>query len=199
MSQSFKTLAKWSVDDYHRMIEADILAERHVELLSGEIVEMTPESPSHTVYGEGLANYLRIRLNDRAWIREARPITLANSEPEPDIAVVRLPWFQYSQHHPFSEDIFWLIEISDSTLTKDLNEKQRIYAQAGILEYWVVDVKAKKVIVFRQPEGISYCVRLEYSQGTISPLAFGDVEVPIEKIFSGQILSKQFRAEATEL
>ncbi len=60
---------------------------------------------------------------------------------------MRLPWFQYSQHHPFSENIFWLIEISDSTLSKDLNEKQRIYAQAGILEYWVVDVKAKKVFI----------------------------------------------------
>ncbi|ACK66096.1 conserved hypothetical protein [Rippkaea orientalis PCC 8801] len=80
MCQSFKTLAKWSVDDYHRMIEAGILAEHHVELLSGEIVEMTPESPFRTVYGEGLANYLRIRLSDRAWIREARPITLANND-----------------------------------------------------------------------------------------------------------------------
>jgi Uma2 family endonuclease len=189
MSESSQTLAKWSVNDYHRMIESDILAERHVELLSGEIVEMTPESPFHTVYGEGLANYLRTRLHDRAWIREARPITLADSEPEPDIAVVRLPWFGYSQHHPFSEDIFWLIEISDSTLNKDLNEKQSIYAQAGISEYWVIDVKGKKVIVFRQPEGSIYCVQLEYSHGTICSLAFPDVEVPIEKIFSGQILN----------
>ncbi len=189
MSLSSKTLAKWSVDDYHHMIEANILASRHVELLSGEIVEMTPESPFHTVYGEGLANYLRTRLKDRAWIREARPITLADSEPEPDIAVVRLPWFQYSQHHPFSEDIFWLIEISDSTLNKDLNEKQLIYAQAGILEYWVVDVKAKKVFVFREPEGISYRIQLEQVTGKIAPLAFSDVEVPIENIFSGQILN----------
>lgn len=188
MSQSSKTLARWSVDDYHHMIEAGILAERHVELLSGEIVEMTPESPFHTVYEEGLANYLRTRLKDRAWIREAHPITLADSEPEPDIAVVRLPWFQYSQHHPFSEDIFWLIEISDSTLSKDLNEKQRIYAQAGILEYWVVDVKARRVIVFREPEGTRYRIQLEYTTGQIAPLAFPDVAVPIEKIFSGQIL-----------
>lgn len=189
MAQSGKTLAKWSVEDYHRMIRADILAERRVELLSGEIVEMTPESPFHRVYGEGLAHYLRTRLQGRAWISEARPITLADSEPEPDIAVVRLPWFQYARHHPYSEDIFWLVEISDSTLNKDLNDKQRIYAEAGILEYWVVDVKAKTVVVFRQPQASNYLVRLKYERGTISPLAFPDVDVPIEKIFSGDILS----------
>lgn len=184
-----KILAKWSIDDYHRMIDAGILNDRNVELLSGEIVESgVPESPFHTVYGEGLANYLRTRLKDRAWVSEARPITLPDSEPEPDIAVVRLPWFQYSQHHPYSEDIFWLIEISDSTLSKDLNQKKQLYAQASILEYWVVDVKAKTVIVFREPEGISYRIELEYSTGKISPLAFPDVEIPIEKIFNGQII-----------
>lgn len=185
---STKTLAKWSLDDYHRMIEAGILDDRKVELLSGEIVEMTPESPFHRVYGEGLAHYLRTRLKDRAWVSEARPITLANSEPEPDIAVVRLPWFQYSQHHPYSEDILWLIEISDSTLSKDLNEKKQLYAQAGILEYWVVDVKAKKVIVFQQPEGNNYRIQLEYTTGNIAPLTFPDVEIPVEKIFNGQII-----------
>lgn len=96
---------------------------------------------------------------------------------------MKLPWFQYSQHHPFSEDIFWLIEISDSVLSKDLNEKQRIYAQAGVLEYWVVDVKAKKVFIFREPEKISYRIKLECVTGKIVPLAFSDVEVPIEKNF----------------
>lgn len=188
MIQFPKTIAKWSLDDYHRMIEAGILDDRKVELLAGEIVEMTPESPFHRVYGEGLAHYLRTRLKDRAWVSEARPITLANSEPEPDIAVVRLPWFQYSQHHPYSEDILLLIEISDSTLSKDLNEKKQLYAQAGILEYWVVDVKAKKVIVFQQSDGNNYRIQLEYTTGKITPLSFPDVEIPVEKIFNGQII-----------
>jgi Uma2 family endonuclease len=188
ISESTKILAKWSLDDYHRMIEAGILDDRKVELLLGEIVEMTPESPFHRVYGEGLAYYLRTRLKDRAWVSEARPITLADSEPEPDIAIVRLPWFQYSQHHPYSEDIFLLIEISDSTLSKDLNEKKQLYAQAGILEYWVVDVKAKKVFVFQQPEGNNYRIQLEYTTGNIAPLAFPDVEIQVEKIFNGQII-----------
>jgi Uma2 family endonuclease len=182
------TAAKWSVDDYHRMIESGILTERKVELLSGEILEMSPEGPLHAFYGEGLANYLRQSLTQRAWVREARPITLGNSEPEPDIAIVKLPWSQYSEHHPYPEDIFWLIEISDSTLDKDLTAKQKIYGEAGIAEYWILDVRGRKVIVFRRPNSTGYSTKLEFKQGNISSPIFPDVEIPLEKLFSGQIL-----------
>ncbi len=186
---NYITIAKWSVNDYHRLIASGILNERQVELLAGEIVEMSPEGPLHTVYGEGLANYLRRQLTEKAWIREARPITLSDSEPEPDIAIVKLPWFQYSEHHPYPNDIFWLIEISDSTLEKDLKEKQKIYGEAGILEYWVLDVKARKIIIFRQPNPTGYTIRQEFNQGKIASLAFPEVEIPIDKVFSGQILN----------
>ncbi len=189
MTLSNLVLTKWSIADYHQMIASGILNERQVELLAGEIVEMSPEGPLHTIYGEGLANYLRQRLSGRAWIREARPITLTNSEPEPDIAIVRLPWFQYSEHHPYPDDIFWIIEVSDSTLAKDLTEKQQIYGQAGILEYWVLDIQSQKAIVFRDPNVNGYSTRQELREGNLNSLAFLDVEVPIESIFSGQILN----------
>ena len=189
MDLSNVKIARWSVEDYHSMIKSGILDDRAVELLEGEIVEMSPESPLHTVYGEGLANYLRTCLSAQAWIREARPITLLSSEPEPDIAIVKLPWFQYREHHPYPEDIYWLVEISDSTLHKDLTEKQKIYAQARILEYWVLDVKAKKVIIFREPNHDSYSIREEVSQGNITPLAFPQIKIPLEKVFSGEILN----------
>lgn len=183
------TLTKWSVKDYHQMINAGILQNRSVELLAGNIVEMTPEKPLHTVYGEGLAYFLRQALTDRAWVREARPITLLDSEPEPDIAVVELPWFQYSQHHPYPENIFWVIEVSDTTLVKDINEKKVIYGKAGIQEYWVLDVKARKIIVFRDPTPNGYNNCEEISQGSLTPLAFSDISIPIEQVFSGQIVN----------
>lgn len=183
-------LAQWSIEEYHQMIAAGILSDRRVELLEGEIIEMSPEGPLHTFYGEGLANYLRRQLWGRAWVREARPVTLADSEPEPDIAVVKLPWSQYSEHHPYPEDIFWLVEISDSTLAKDMTEKQKIYSRVRILEYWVLDVREQKVIVFRKSNPNGYSVRLEYSQGKITSLAFPDVEIPLLPLFSGQILSE---------
>ncbi|MFM7794563.1 MAG: Uma2 family endonuclease, partial [Microcystis panniformis] len=104
-------LAKWSVVDYHRMIAAGILIDRRVELLNGDILEISPESPLHKDSGEGLANFLRQRLKDKAWVREVGPITLENSEPEPDIAVVFPPRSRYRDHHPYADEIFWLIEI----------------------------------------------------------------------------------------
>lgn len=179
--------AKWSIDEYHRMQASGILNERRVELLSGNIIEMSPEGILHTVCNEALANYLRQLLTQRAWIREAHPITLSDSEPEPDIAIVKLPWSEYSKHHPYAQDIFWLIEISDSTLDKDLTAKQKIYGEAGIAEYWVLDLKNIKVIVFREPNPTGYSHKREYNQGIIKPLAFPDLEIPLAKIFSAQI------------
>jgi len=102
-----KTLAKWTTAEYHQMIATGILAERKVELLAEEIAEKAPEGPYHTFYGEELADYLRSRLTGKASIGEGRPITLTDSEPEPDIAVVRSPRERYRDRHPGAEDIFW--------------------------------------------------------------------------------------------
>jgi Uma2 family endonuclease len=102
---------------------------------------------------ETIANYLRSLLNGLALVSEAHPITLQQSEPEPDMAIVRLPESRYDERHPGAEDIFWLIEISDTTLSIDLNKKKQIYAAAGISEYWVMNVKANSLTVFCQPSG----------------------------------------------
>jgi len=86
-----KTLAKWSVSDYHGMIEAGILRDRHVELLAGEICEMSPETPIHYNTTKRGAKYLEELLAGKADVRFNGPITLSDSEPEPDIAIVRSP------------------------------------------------------------------------------------------------------------
>ena len=179
-----KTLAKWTIEDYHRMIDSGILSDRSVELLTGEIVEMPPESPAHTFYGDKLADYLRSRLKDQALVREARPITLFDSEPEPDIAVVQLPRERYRDRHPASEDIFGLIEVSGSSLSKDLELKRKLYAQANIPEYWLMNLKAKQLIVFRSPDGTDYRVRQDVTQNAIAPLAFPSVEVSLNRLWA---------------
>lgn len=113
MEQAMNTLAKWTVDEYHRTIEAGILPDCRVELLSGEIHEITPEGPLHSFYGGSLADFCRDRLGSQALVREARPITLTDSEPEPDIAIVRGSWADYRLRHPAAEDIFcWLKSLS---------------------------------------------------------------------------------------
>jgi Uma2 family endonuclease len=101
-----------------------------------------------------------------------------------DVAIVRSPDTQYLTHHPYPEDIFWLIEYSDSTLAKDLNAKQRIYAQAGILEYWVVNLQASELVVFRGVGNDGYQSKTKLTSGSISPLSFSDIEVEVRRLFS---------------
>jgi Uma2 family endonuclease len=86
-------------------------------------------------------------------VRLAKPITLPNtSEPESDIAIVQRLGREYLEHHPYPDNIFWLIEYSESSLEKDLEIKRKIYAQVGIPEYWVVNLKRRQLIVFRDPQ-----------------------------------------------
>ena len=180
------TLAKWSIKDYHQMIKASILSDRHVELLAGEIIEMGPEGPLHRKFNDSIAEYLRDKLRDRAKIYEAHPITLPDSEPEPDISIVKLPVSLYDNCHPSSAQIYLLIEISDTTLEKDLEEKRIIYAHAGILEYWVIDLKNQQLIVFQKPLGEDYQIKQAYHQGTIRMVAFQDLELSVERLLNNR-------------
>ncbi len=113
------TIAKFSVDDYHQMVEVGIFARRQVELINGLIVEMPPEGTEHSYYGQTLADILRFCLANQALIRENKPITLKNSEPIPDIAIVHLLGSLYRLHHSYPENILFLVEILKSTFTFD--------------------------------------------------------------------------------
>lgn len=146
------TLVKWTVDEYHHMIAAGILDERRVELLKGEIVEMSPEGEPHAYFSSEAGEYLAQLLGNRAMIRQSKPISLPHdSEPEPDIAIVQRLGREYLEHHPCAENIFWLIEYSDSSLEKDLQTKSKIYAEVRIPGYWASNFKRKQLVVFRDP------------------------------------------------
>jgi Uma2 family endonuclease len=178
------TTAKWSLDDYHLMISSGIIDGRSLELINGEIIEMAPEGVSHSYYCRGTAKYLRLILGDRAEISEAHPITLPNdSEPEPDIAIVRTPDTLYQNRHPLPADIFWLIEIANSTLAKDLGIKKDIYARSGIPEYWVMNLQTLELVVFRDLAGNEYRSEVCLNAGNISPLAFPDLSIDISRLF----------------
>jgi Uma2 family endonuclease len=179
------TIAKWTIEQYHKLVDAGMLIDRQVELLAGDIIEMLPEGMSHAVYCGDTVDYLKQLLGSKAKVREAHPITLPNdSEPEPDIAVVRPSPNRYLDHHPYPEDIFWLIEYADSTLARDLNIKQEIYSQVGILEYWVVNLPASELIVFRGTNNTGYETETRFATGNISPLSFPDIEIEVSRLFS---------------
>ncbi|KAB8330163.1 Uma2 family endonuclease [Scytonema tolypothrichoides VB-61278] len=177
--------AKWTIDEYHRMIAAGILSERKVELLKGEIVEMSPEGKPHAYSSHEAGEYLTQLLGKRATLRQAKPITLPNdSEPEPDIAIVQRLGREYREHHPYPENIFWLISYANSSLEKDLETKTKIYAEVGIPEYWVVNLKKLHLVIFREPLDGEYATKFTLTAGTIQPLAFPDISVSVEQIIN---------------
>lgn len=177
-----KTLIKWSVEDYHQMIEAGILSKYQCELLAGEIVQMSLEMPIHYNMAKRGVKYLEQLLAQQAEIRFNGPITLPDSEPEPDIAIVQLPNNKYDIHHPYPEEIFWLIEVANTSFKKDLELKSLIYAKALIPEYWIINLKTKRLIVFRQPEQGKYFFQQEWNQETINPLAFPTIQIKLQDL-----------------
>lgn len=177
--------AKWSLEEYHRMIEASLLEDRHVELINGEIIEMTPEDPGHSYYCRESVKYLRTTLAELAEVSEAHPIALPDSsEPEPDVAIIRLPPSQYRDRHPQPADIYWLIEIANTTLTKDLEIKKDLYAAAGIPEYWVMDLQNMVLVVFLDLQNGNYQTKQSLTSGLISPQAFPHVQLDIQQLLS---------------
>lgn len=179
-----KTLAKWSISDYHQMVGAGILKNRQVELLAGEIIEMAPETPLHYNIAKRDSRYLETLLQGKADVRFNGPITLADSEPEPDIAIVRLPESTYDSRHPYPEDIYWVVEVANTSLQKDLTLKATIYASAEISEYWVLDLMAQQLRVFRNPSEKAYQTETIHQAGTLTPIAFPEISVSISKLLS---------------
>ena len=177
-----KTLYKWSVEDYHRIIESGVLEGKSVELLEGEIVTVSPEKPIHSSRIDSVADYLRNVLQGKAKVREAHPIILDNSEPEPDIAIVRFDNNNYASHHPYPQDIYWLVEVSNSTLIKDLEEKPITYARNGIAEYWVIDLLNNKLWVFSEPGQNGYASKQEVFTDNINSVLFPDLNIEVDKL-----------------
>lgn len=179
------TAYKWTIERYHQAIAAGLFDDQPVELLRGAIIVMPPEGEIHAYYNSEVGDYLRALLGNRAKVREAHPITLPNqSEPIPDLAIVQPLKAVYLQHHPYPDNIFWLIEFSATTLDKDLNEKKAIYSEAGIIEYWVVNLTDKELIVFRDIESDRYTTQQTCKTGIVSPLAFPDVEIQVQQLMN---------------
>jgi Uma2 family endonuclease len=178
------TLAKWTIAQYHQMIESGVLVDQRVELLNGEIVEMPSEGVDHAYLNSRGRKILEKLLGDRAEVRDAKPITLPAqaSEPEPDIAVVEAPDTIYAIHHPYPENIYLLVEYSYTSLAKDKEIKRRLYAKAGILEYWIVNLVDRQVIVHRDPKDGDYQSVQTLTSGSITMLAFPDVSIAIDQL-----------------
>lgn len=148
-------IRRFSVDEYHQLIGAGILTENdNVELLEGWIV---PRMKQHSPRRDTALRLLHSALEERlpaGWdIRNQSGLTTSDSEPEPDYAVVRGHTRTYVERHPGPKDVGTLIEVAESTLTHDRSDKARVYARAGIVIYWIINLVDRQVEVHTDPTG----------------------------------------------
>jgi hypothetical protein len=174
-------------EEYNRMGEAGILKPTdRVELIRGEIVEMSPIGRRHQAFVDNLAQLLIMRVAGRAIVSVQNPLVLAeDTEPEPDLKILRRRSVPYKELEAHADDVLLVIEVAESSLSYDRSTKQKLYAEAGISEYWVVDCAAESVEVHRTPQAGSYRdVSRLTGVASINPLAFPDIRVTLAEIFA---------------
>jgi Uma2 family endonuclease len=174
---------RFSVPEYHRLIELGILNEDdNLELLEGYLVHKMSRNPPHDAAIQK-GNKKLLRLLPTNWdLRVQSAITLPDSEPEPDFAIVRGDESAYLTRHPTAADLGLVIEVSDSSLLGDRDDKGRIYAHAGIPCYWIVNVNDRWIEVYTSPSGPvadpKFAVRVDHRPGDNISLVLGN-DAPI--------------------
>jgi Uma2 family endonuclease len=173
---------RFSVEQYHQMIHLGILTDdAPVELLEGWIISKMPKNPPHRAATK-LTQVALDKIVPQGWYVDTQePITLENSEPEPDVVVIRGNTLDYLDRHPGSHDIALVVEIADSSLERDRTVKKRVYARAGIPVYWIVNLVEKQLEVYTQPISLSeeptYQQRKDYSLSDEVAIAIAGLEV----------------------
>lgn len=142
-----------SVDQYHEMIRAGILTDEDpVELLDGYLVRQMPKYPLPSFVTQELRDWFAKVLPPDYFANAQEPVTLPTSEPEPDVSVIRGKRHGFASRHPGSADVVLLTEVADSSLTRDRGSKKRIYALAGIVEYWIINLIDRQIEVYTEPD-----------------------------------------------
>jgi Uma2 family endonuclease len=155
-----------------------------VELIEGEVVRMAAIGSRHAACVKRLNQLLSDAVREDALVQVQDPMRLDEfSEPEPDIALLRPRPDFYATRHPRPEDALLIVEVADATIAYDRDVKMRLYAHAGILEYWIVDLPAGRVEVYRDPGNEGYGEVTVLRRGdTLRPVALPDLEARVNDI-----------------
>jgi Uma2 family endonuclease len=192
---------KFTVEQYHKMIESGIFTENdRVELIAGEIVEMAAIGRKHAAGVRRLNDLFSQRLRGRALVDTQNPIKLNdNSEPQPDVVLLQLRDDFYESAHPQPSDIFLLIEVADTPLVPpykgddrgvtftsvnyDREVKVPLYARDNVVEVWLVDINEQIVEVYREPTGDGYRNIQKFSIGQILSIqAFPEFNITVDEV-----------------
>jgi Uma2 family endonuclease len=175
----------FTVDDYYRMAEVGVLKEDcRVELIDGVIFDIPPIGPEHASSVERACEQLRASFGPGVQVRCQNPVRLGpRAEPEPDVAVVRRRADYYRSGHPTPEDVLLLMEIADSTLAHDRDTKAPMYAAAGIVEYWLVNLVVGEIWVYRDPSQDGFgTMQVLRRDDLIRPISFPDIEIAVSDV-----------------
>jgi Uma2 family endonuclease len=185
MAVTDRATRRWTIDDYHRAIEAGVFhPSERLELINGEIRVMSPQLGPHASGSSLVVEALRAVFGTGWVIREQKPLSLGQiSEPEPDVAVVRGAIRDFVDGHPRSAAL--VVEVADSSVHFDRTDKAEIYARAGIADYWIVNIPGRCLEVRRDPDpgAAEYRQLATYAEtDAVSPLAAPDAMVPVRDL-----------------
>lgn len=176
---------RFTVDEYYRMGRAGVLQENdRVELLDGQIVEMSPIGPGHAACVTALTGLLSHLVAGRALVSVQNPVRLGeHSEPQPDVALLVPRAEAYRTAHPQPEDVLLLIEVADASLEHDRDVKIPLYAAARVPEVWLVNLPADTVTLYRDPSSRGYAgVRTAQRGDFLTPLRLAGVTLRVDDI-----------------
>jgi Uma2 family endonuclease len=186
LTPEFAQLKRWTVRDYHRMSEFGLLdPNERTELIAGQITLMAAKGTPHVTALRLLATTWDGRLAEQpVFVSTQDPIQLDDfSEPEPDLALVKGTILDYADRHPRPDDLHLVVEVADTTLQQDCEIKDKLYARAGIVEYWVLELKNRRLHIFRDPTPTGYTRHLILSEpNSVASLAFPDLTLSLTSI-----------------
>ena len=175
----------FTIEEYEKMVETGILTKSdHVELIEGEVVEMSPIGDAHAECVSNLTHLLVGAVGERARVWVQGPVRVPpTSKPQPDLALLRPG--SYKRGGVATSDAWLFIEVADTSLGYDRRTKLRIYAQARVPEYWIADTNAEVIEVYRSPSGDRYTDTTRLACGQhVTPLAFPDIAIAVDAIFA---------------
>jgi len=177
---------RFTVDEYERLAQANVLTQcDRVELLDGEIVEMTPIGDRHASVVARLTSLFSKHLGDRAIVWPQNPIRLpvVRSMPQPDVVLLRRRVDFYASGKPGPDDVPLLVEVMDTSAETDRRVKLPLYARAGIAETWLVELATDRVETFRRPTTTGYGEAATLERGQrLAPQAFPDLVLLVDDL-----------------
>jgi Uma2 family endonuclease len=176
---------KFTVEQYHKMADVGIFSQQdRVELLEGEIIEMSPIGIKHAASVNRLNQLFNKNLGDKVLVSIQNPIQLGEkSEPQPDVALLKYREDFYGAKIPQNEDIYLIVEVADTTVKYDREIKIPLYAQKNIIEVWLVDLNSSYLEVYRQPaqEGYKSMQKLQLGE-TLTLVSFPEIRLGVGEI-----------------